>query len=277
MSSSKSASPDTKHKESSSSSSSSSSSPSSSPAPLPKKQSATLLHEVEEKAKAPENLHHPEKIHDSSAPKIPAKVTLGDHQGLLKEVSADHSLKHPDSVHDTSAPVIENVQVKKVDRKEILKEGVVDHPPKLRDATDYVNDRSAPVIEEHATVKKTNERVALFQAIAQPTDLKKPEAVTDRSAPKVTTSSTSKCYKCGKSVYDLEMLKACDKIWHKGCFRCKHCDGVLSLKGFATIDSDPYCKPHYLEIFKSKGTYKAFSEAGENSTSYNASSGFKGY
>jgi len=227
------------------------------------------------------DLHHPEKIHDSSAPKIPVKVTLGDHEGLLKEVEGEHSLKHPTEVHDSSAPHLENVQVRKVDRKEILREGVVEHPPKLRDVDDLVNDRSSPVIEETAQVK-TGSRVALFQSIAQANEtveLKKPDATTDRSSPKVGPSAggASKCYKCGKSVYDLEMLKACDKIWHKSCFRCKHCDGVLSLKGFATIDSDPYCKPHYLEIFKSKGTYKAFSESGENSTSYNATGAFKGY
>jgi hypothetical protein len=55
-------------------------------------------------------------------------------------------------------------------------------------------------------------------------------------------------------------VQACDKDWHKQCFRCKHCNNVLSLGGFATINADPYCKPHYMELFKSKGNYAVFSD-----------------
>ena len=41
------------------------------------------------------------------------------------------------------------------------------------------------------------------------------------------------------------------------CSRANCSVQVLSLKGFATIAGDPYCKPHYMETFKSKGNYKA--------------------
>jgi len=210
------------------------------------------------------------------------KKATEQHDSVLKEVQTDHDLKHPQDIHDSSAPHIESdVHIKKVDRKEILQQGVVEHPPKLRDVDELVNDRSAPVIEESARVKPSA-RIALFESIAKTDnvqqELKKPEATTDRSSPKIgSTTGPAKCFKCGKSVYDLEMLKACDKIWHKGCFRCKHCDRVLSLKGFATIDSDAYCKPHYLEIFKSKGTYKAFSSQDSDAPSSNYNPlGFKG-
>jgi hypothetical protein len=30
-----------------------------------------------------------------------------------------------------------------------------------------------------------------------------------------------KCAQCGKGVYPLEQVQACEKIWHKTCFRCK--------------------------------------------------------
>jgi hypothetical protein len=70
----------------------------------------------------------------------------------------------------------------------------------------------------------------------------------------------SKCAACGKGVYPLERVQACDKDWHKGCFRCKHCNMVLSLKAFATINNEPYCKPHYMELFKLKGNYAGFGD-----------------
>jgi hypothetical protein len=216
-------------------------------------------------------------VHDTSGPKIPAIVVLGDHDHLMKEVESDHSLKHPEQIHDASKPVIDSgVQIKKVDRKEILKQGIVENPPKLRDVEDFVNDRSEPNLEG-TEVKNVNSRKVLFQEIKteETKILKKPEAVADRSAPVVVKKTdVQKCCKCDKSVYSLELLVACDKNWHKSCFRCKHCNSVLGLKGFATIDGEPYCKPHYLEIFKSKGTYKAFSGKEGASTSFNTT--FKG-
>eukprot|EP01090_Pellita_catalonica_P016778 TRINITY_DN490_c0_g1_i1.p1 TRINITY_DN490_c0_g1~~TRINITY_DN490_c0_g1_i1.p1 ORF type:complete len:172 (+),score=32.52 TRINITY_DN490_c0_g1_i1:43-558(+) len=84
-----------------------------------------------------------------------------------------------------------------------------------------------------------------------------------------------KCAKCDKGVYALEKVDACDKIWHKACFRCKHCNGVLSLKAFATINNDPYCKPHYMELFKSKGNYGVFSGGEKGGTGYTGQ-GFTG-
>jgi hypothetical protein len=214
--------------------------------------------------------------HDSSAPKIPVVVVLGDHDNLLKEVEGEHTLKHPEQIHDASQPVIDSgVQIKKVDRKEILKQGIVENPPKLREVDEFVNDRSDPVIEPGTEVKNLNSRKSLFQAIKEEPALKKPEAVTDRSAPVgIKKKETPKCFKCSKDVYPMELLNACDKVWHKQCFRCKHCNSVLGLKGFATIEGNPYCKPHYMEIFKTKGTYNAFSGTGGNSTSFNTT--FKG-
>jgi hypothetical protein len=244
-----------------------------------------FLTEVEKGAE----LKHADQVKDGSAPKIPASVKLGDHDGLMKEVSGDHTLKTAEDVHDRSAPVLEKVEVKKVDRKAIIKEGIVDHPPALREANDLSNDRSAPVIAPDATVTKGKSRSSYLSAIrdsSAPSLLKKPDAVSDHSAPNIPItreSSKSKsafiprCAKCTKPVYPLESLTACDKTYHKQCFRCKKCDGVLGLKGFAAIEGDPYCKPHYLEIFKTKGTYSAFNSDPSKSSSFNANNSFKGY
>ena len=84
------------------------------------------------------------------------------------------------------------------------------------------------------------------------------------------------CAACEKGVYPLEMVKACNKSWHKLCFRCKDCNMVLSLKAFATINDDPYCKPHYMKLFHSKGNYEAFgNENAKSGTTYTGTA-FKG-
>jgi len=77
-----------------------------------------------------------------------------------------------------------------------------------------------------------------------------------------------KCATCAKGVYPLEKIDACDKVYHKGCFKCKHCKMVLSLKTFATIANEPYCKPHYMEIFKSKGNYGVFTGEEKGGTTF---------
>jgi len=167
---------------------------------------------------------------DKSSPIISSDVKIKkvDRHDLLNEVAKEHDLKHSETV-DRSSPVIESVQVKKVDRKAFLSE-----------------------------VQKGPEH-----------PLEKPAATSDHSSPVVPHQSPApKCAKCDKAVYPLEEIRACEKIFHKGCFRCKHCDGHLSLKGFATINNDPYCKPHYLELFKNKGSYKGITgEGGESSSS----------
>jgi len=90
-------------------------------------------------------------------------------------------------------------------------------------------------------------------------------------------TKAEKCARCEKIVYSMEELKACDKIWHKQCFKCIHCGMVLSMKGFAAIEGDPYCKPHFLELFKQKGSYATFKEGDDaKSNSYNPITSFQG-
>eukprot|EP01103_Thecamoeba_quadrilineata_P002197 TRINITY_DN12191_c0_g1_i1.p1 TRINITY_DN12191_c0_g1~~TRINITY_DN12191_c0_g1_i1.p1 ORF type:complete len:321 (-),score=41.97 TRINITY_DN12191_c0_g1_i1:141-974(-) len=186
-------------------------------------------------------------------------------------------LKKAETV-DKSAPVIENdVVIKKVDRTPFLEE--IKAEPELKPTE--TDDKSAPVIEP-VQIKKLDRSRFLNQVEKGPeAPLEKPNAITDRSAPTTPvkiSSSNDKCAKCEKTVYPMEKLLACNKIYHNACFRCKHCDGKLSLKGFATIDGDAYCKPHYLSLFKSKGTYSGISGTAEGkSSSFNAAVSFKGY
>jgi hypothetical protein len=53
----------------------------------------------------------------------------------------------------------------------------------------------------------------------------------------------------------MEKITADDKPYHKTCFRCLHCKRVLSLGNYASLKGDLYCKPHFLQIFKTKGNY----------------------
>jgi len=196
-------------------------------------------------------------------------------KGFNEVVSSVHEPKNLKKVdtNDKSAPVIDSdVKIKKIDRQGLLDEVASEHHLKPQETVD----KSAPVIDPGVHVKKVD-RQSLLTSIEKGVPLEKPDATSDRSSPNVVIKSnnSSKCAKCGKAVYPLEMISACDKTFHKQCFRCKHCDGQLSLKGFSAIEGEPYCKPHYLELFKTKGNYAAISGSDEvKSTSFNTT--FKG-
>lgn len=53
----------------------------------------------------------------------------------------------------------------------------------------------------------------------------------------------------------MESLIADKLNFHKSCFRCEHCKGTLSLGNYASLHGRMYCKPHYKQLFKSKGNY----------------------
>ncbi|KAI4894003.1 hypothetical protein NFI96_017423 [Prochilodus magdalenae] len=63
------------------------------------------------------------------------------------------------------------------------------------------------------------------------------------------------CVACSKTVYPLEKLAANQQIFHIACFRCAHCSTKLSLANYASLHGNIYCKPHFNQLFKSKGNY----------------------
>ncbi|KAM9361573.1 LIM domain and actin-binding protein 1-like isoform 2-T2 [Symphorus nematophorus] len=63
------------------------------------------------------------------------------------------------------------------------------------------------------------------------------------------------CIACLKTVYPLERLVALQHVYHKSCFRCVHCNTKLSLGSYASLHGNVYCKPHFSQLFKSKGNY----------------------
>ncbi|XP_045688963.1 xin actin-binding repeat-containing protein 2 isoform X2 [Phyllostomus hastatus] len=63
------------------------------------------------------------------------------------------------------------------------------------------------------------------------------------------------CILCQKTVYPMECLTADKQSFHKSCFRCHHCSSTLSLGNYASLHGHIYCKPHFKQLFKSKGNY----------------------
>ncbi|XP_056309640.1 LIM domain-containing protein 2-like [Danio aesculapii] len=63
------------------------------------------------------------------------------------------------------------------------------------------------------------------------------------------------CASCEKTVYPMERLVANNLIFHATCFCCKHCNTKLSLGSYAALQGEFYCKPHFQQLFKSKGNY----------------------
>ncbi|KAM3933889.1 LIM domain and actin-binding protein 1 isoform 2-T2 [Leptodactylus fuscus] len=63
------------------------------------------------------------------------------------------------------------------------------------------------------------------------------------------------CFGCQKTVYPMERLFANQQVYHNACFRCHHCSTKLSLGNYASLHGNAYCKPHFNQLFKSKGNY----------------------
>ncbi|XP_075707913.1 LIM domain and actin-binding protein 1 isoform X1 [Rhinoderma darwinii] len=63
------------------------------------------------------------------------------------------------------------------------------------------------------------------------------------------------CFGCQKTVYPMERFLANQQVYHNSCFRCHHCSTKLSLGNYASLHGNAYCKPHFNQLFKSKGNY----------------------
>uniref|UniRef100_A0A671KN80 LIM zinc-binding domain-containing protein n=1 Tax=Sinocyclocheilus anshuiensis TaxID=1608454 RepID=A0A671KN80_9TELE len=72
---------------------------------------------------------------------------------------------------------------------------------------------------------------------------------------KIRVPESELCQVCRKRVYPMESLIADKQNFHKSCFRCAHCSSQLSLGNYASLRGRMYCKPHYKQLFKSKGNY----------------------
>uniref|UniRef100_A0A8V5GSR9 Uncharacterized protein n=1 Tax=Melopsittacus undulatus TaxID=13146 RepID=A0A8V5GSR9_MELUD len=86
----------------------------------------------------------------------------------------------------------------------------------------------------------------------------KPGGQTDASLPKAVKFQLpmkETCVGCQKTVYPMERLFANQQVFHTSCFRCSYCNSKLSLGTYASLRGNIYCKPHFNQLFKSKGNY----------------------
>ncbi|XP_053907492.1 LIM domain and actin-binding protein 1 isoform X2 [Cuculus canorus] len=87
----------------------------------------------------------------------------------------------------------------------------------------------------------------------------KPIGQTDASLPKAVKKfqlpMKETCVGCQKTVYPMERLFANQQVFHISCFRCSYCNSKLSLGTYASLRGNIYCKPHFNQLFKSKGNY----------------------
>ncbi|PIN15380.1 Regulatory protein MLP [Handroanthus impetiginosus] len=63
-----------------------------------------------------------------------------------------------------------------------------------------------------------------------------------------------KCAVCKKTVYPLEKVTMEGEFYHKSCFKCAHGGCFLTTSSYAALDGILYCKPHFAQLFKEKGS-----------------------
>ncbi|KAF8032993.1 hypothetical protein BT93_D1782 [Corymbia citriodora subsp. variegata] len=69
------------------------------------------------------------------------------------------------------------------------------------------------------------------------------------------SGTQDKCALCQKTAYPLEKLMVEGESYHKSCFRCSHGGCFLTPSSYAALDGILYCKPHFSQLFKEKGSY----------------------
>ncbi|KAL0324318.1 UNVERIFIED_CONTAM: LIM domain-containing protein WLIM2a [Sesamum calycinum] len=88
--------------------------------------------------------------------------------------------------------------------------------------------------------------------------------LTNRTPSKVSSlfsGTQEKCQVCKKTVYPLEKVTVEGEFYHKSCFRCAHGGCNLTTSSYAALDGILYCKPHFAQLFKEKGSYNHLTKA----------------
>ncbi|KAI7739997.1 hypothetical protein M8C21_028028 [Ambrosia artemisiifolia] len=75
------------------------------------------------------------------------------------------------------------------------------------------------------------------------------------------SGTQDKCAVCKKTVYPLEKITVEGEFYHKACFRCKQGGCFLTPSNYAALDGNLFCKPHFSQLFKEKGSYNHLKEA----------------
>jgi len=84
------------------------------------------------------------------------------------------------------------------------------------------------------------------------------QPVMTRSPSKVSmmfSGTQDKCATCGKTAYPLEKVTVESLSYHKSCFKCSHGGCSISPSNYAALEGILYCKHHFSQLFKEKGSY----------------------
>ncbi|GMY30273.1 LIM domain-containing protein WLIM2b-like [Fagus crenata] len=76
------------------------------------------------------------------------------------------------------------------------------------------------------------------------------------------SGTLQKCKACDKTVHFIELLSADGVPYHKTCFKCSHCNGVLVMSSYSSMDGVLFCKPHFEQLFKESGSLTKKSTSG---------------
>ncbi|KAJ6347477.1 hypothetical protein OIU76_004037 [Salix suchowensis] len=69
------------------------------------------------------------------------------------------------------------------------------------------------------------------------------------------SGTQDKCASCKKTAYPLEKVTVEGEFFHKTCFRCSHGGCFITPSSYAALDGILYCKAHFSQLFKQKGSY----------------------
>lgn len=74
-------------------------------------------------------------------------------------------------------------------------------------------------------------------------------------AARMFSGTQEKCATCGKTAYPLEKVTVESLAYHKSCFKCCHGGCALTPSTYAALEGNLYCKHHFSQLFKEKGSY----------------------
>ncbi|KAL1207958.1 LIM domain-containing protein WLIM2b [Cardamine amara subsp. amara] len=95
-----------------------------------------------------------------------------------------------------------------------------------------------------------------FQSPAKPAEKSSPELTRTPSRVAGRFSGTQeKCATCSKTVYPIEKVTVESQTYHKSCFKCSHGGCPISPSNYAALEGILYCKHHFAQLFKEKGSY----------------------
>ncbi|NXH17601.1 LIMA1 protein, partial [Bucco capensis] len=120
------------------------------------------------------------------------------------------------------------------------------HSALLEDGNVGQNSESETEVQKAVSTKQHN----FGSKAAGQTEASQPKAVKKFQLP-----MKESCVGCQKTVYPMERLFANQQVFHISCFRCSYCNSKLSLGTYASLRGNIYCKPHFNQLFKSKGNY----------------------